>query len=822
MEFRVLGPLEVVDRGTPVKLTAPLHRSLLAALVLRRGEALYAELLIEALWGSRPPESAPSLLRLYISQVRRALPEDRLVTRRPGYALTVEPGELDSEAFEVLLADGRRARTDGNARLARSLLGRALGLWHGTAFAGLASEPFVTGEASRLDALRVECLEERLAAEIELGLHDESLAELEQLVAVQPLRERLRGLLMLALYRAGRQADALACYRQGREALVAELGLDPGPELRQLEQQILRQDPALEPPVSRAAPALAGALPTPPTVTIGRREEIAQIRDRLLSPSTRLLTLVGPGGVGKTRLALEVATVVGAELADGALLVELAPLHDPDLLLPTIGRALGIRETGESTWVELLSRQLAAMDVLIVLDNLEHLTEGVAPLAALLATCPRLRVLATSTTVLRLSSERVVNVPPLERPAAVELFVRQSLAAGAAAPVIDANREEIAKICARLEGSPLAIELAAPWLRTFTAADLLAMLDSRLDVLQGGSRDMPERHRTLRATIGWSFDLLGPREQDLFARLAVFSGGFSLDALTAVVGPEATATDLGTLVGASLVQLRDDRYRLLEVVREYAAEWLADAASARRLHAEHFARLADTAESELTGPEQAVWLTRLDAEHDNLRAALDWFAASGDPAEELRMAAALGRFWYVRGHITEGLTRLRHAIDRAAGGDPRLLANASRSGSALALIAGDYALARALADRSLVFYRELDDRTGIARSLSNLGAILHAQGELDLAAATLDECIKYYARDDRLLALAQNNRGDVALSQGDLSAATVHFERSLEILRNLGDTANVARALYNLGAVAVEQGRFADARTLLGESIDLA
>ena len=680
----------------------------------------------------------------------------------------------------------------------------------------------MAGEAARLDALRVECTEERLTAEIELGLHDESLAELEQLVAAHPLRERLRGLLMLALYRTGRQADALACYREGRALLVAELGLEPGPELRQLEQQILRQDASLEPAARDGGPIAGGGLPTPPPSRSAASEEIAQIRDRLLSPSTRLLTLVGPGGVGKTRLALEVATVVGAELADGAILIELASLNDHELLLPTIAHSLGIRETGESSWVELLKRQLAPMDVLVVLDNLEHLTDGVAPLADLLGACPRLKILATSTTVLRLSAEQVVDVPPLDRPAAVELFVRQSIAAGAAAPVIDASREGISEICSRLEGSPLAIELAAPWLRTFTAQDLLAMLGSRLDVLQGGSRDMPERHRTLRATIGWSFDLLGPREQSLFARLAVFSGGFTLDALSAVAGSEATAVELGALVEASLVQARGDRYRLLEVVREYAAERLGDAAAPHRLHAEHFARLAETAETELTGRDQAdlAHPARRRARQSSGRARL--VRRFRGPCRGTADGGCPRTILVRAGPHHRGADPPSHAIDRAASADPRLLANALRSGSALALIAGDYPLARELADRSLVVYRELDDRTGIARSLSNLGAILHAQGELDLAAATLDECIKHYARDDRLLALAQNNRGDVALSQGDLTAATVHFERSLDILRALGDTANVARALYNLGAVAVEQGRFDDARALLGESIDSA
>ena len=824
MEFRVLGPLVVIDRGTPVRLSARRQRALVAALLLRRGEALSRDALIDAIWGNDAPGSAASVLRLYVSQIRRVLPPERLVTGRSGYALLVEPGELDAERFEELLADGRRARAEGNARLARALCVRALDLWRGAALADLADEPFAHEEANRLDELRVECLEERLEADLEVGRHGEVLAELERLVAEHPLRERMRGQLILALYRAGRQAEALACYRAGREALVTELGLEPGTELRDLERRILRQDPSLEPVPTTVLPARRSQVPSPATVTIGREREIAEVRRLLLSQPTRLVTLLGPGGVGKSRLAVESAAIMGVELADGAVVVELASLRDHDLLLPSIGHALGLRDTAGLSWTELLGEHLRPLELLLVLDNLEHLVAGVAPLGELLAVAPRLRLLATSRTVLRLAAEQVLEVLPLDRAAAVELFVRQTIAAGVAASTVSASRAVIEQICERLDGSPLAIELAAPRLRVLPPAELLRLLDSRLDALRDGPRDAPARHQTLRSTIDWSFDLLSPDVQRLFARLSVFSGGFTLDAMIALGEPDATIGGLEALVDASLVQVRDGRHHVLAVVREYAAERLGNDLEPHRRHADHFAQLAVTAARELSGTNQTNWLRILDAEHDNLRAALDWLAADDDAPAELRLAATLGRFWYVRGYIEEGLRRLRHAIDRAAGRDEPALAKALRAASALALIRGDYPLARELADHALSLYRSLDDRAGVARTLSNLGAILHAQNELDLAAATLDECILDCAKlgDDRLLALAQNNRGDVALSLHDLDAAAAHFERSLDILRVFGDTANVARALYNLGAVAVEQERVDDARTLLGESIALA
>jgi predicted ATPase/DNA-binding SARP family transcriptional activator len=824
MEFRVLGPLEIVEAGAPIQLTARRQRALLAALLLRAGEGVSADALIDAVWGHAPPASAASVLRLYLSQLRRVLPAGRLIRRPPGYALVVEPGELDAARFEELMTEARLALAEDNPRLARSLLDRALGLWRGAALADLAEEPFARDEAARLEELRLGCSEDRFELDLALGGHGEVVADLERLVVEHPLRERLRRQLMLALYRAGRQADALACYRDGHTALGEELGLAPGPELRELERLILLQDPSLDLVAANGRPSEGRGVPVPATETIGRERELAELERLVLARSTRLITVVGAGGIGKTRLSVETAIRAGAKLADGAVVVELAPLRDPELLLPAIGRALGLREADSASWPARLGEHLRPLELLLVLDNLEHLVEGVAPLAGLLEVAPRLTIVATSRTVLRLAAEHVFEAPPLAQAAAVELFTRRTLAAGASPAVVQASPEVVEQVCALLEGTPLAIELAAPWLRTLQPSELLGRLDSRLDTLQGGSRDAPARHRTLRSTIDWSYDLLDPGEQRLFVQLSVFSGGFTLESLLAVADSGDAVAQLGALVAASVVQAGAGRHRLLEVVREYAAERLAEDAAPKLRHARYFTALAEAAEQGLSGRDQGEWLGRLDAEHDNLRAALDWLAAGDDAAGELRLAVALGRFWYVRGHVGEGLARLRHAFERAPASAGAMVAKALRSSSALALIQGDYALARDLVERALALYRSLGDRLGAARSLSNLGAILHAQGDLELAASTLDGCLRDCEQldDARLVALARNNRGDVALSQRDFDTAAAHFEASLDVLRDLGDTSNIARGLYNLGVVAVEQGRVEAAQELLGEGIALS
>jgi predicted ATPase/DNA-binding SARP family transcriptional activator len=818
MDVRLLGPFEVVVDGTPVALSARRPRALLAALVLRAGTPVSVDSLVDAVWDGNAPESAPSLLRLYVSQLRRVLPPGRLVTRAPGYLIELEDGECDADRFEQLLADGRRALEEGNARLARSLYGRALDLWRGDALADFATSDFATDEAAHLDDLRLACVEGRFEADLRLGRHAAVLEDLERLVAEHPLHERLRGQLMLALYRSGRQADALGSYRAGRAVLVDELGLEPSAELRELERRILDQDPTLE--VREEGGDEPFRVPPPQTETVGREDVLAALERELLDPVTRLVTLAGPGGIGKTRIAVELAQRLGGRLTDGAVLVDLAPLHDASLLLPAIARVLRLRESGSARWPELVAHDLRGRELLLVLDNFEHLVDGAAPVTSLLDAAPRLTVLATSRRPLRLAAERVVDVAPLEPAAARELLGARTAAAGAS---VDAESDELGEVCDRLEGLPLAIELAAPWFRTLPPSELLSLLDSRLELLAGGSRDAPERHRTMRSAIDWSFELLDPAEQRLLGRLSLFHGGFTTEAMLDVGGDDGSVGRLDALVSASLVRSAAGRHRLLEVVREYAEALPSADDEGRDAHALHFVRLAETAEGELAGAEQSAWLERLERDRDNLREALEWLAARGERELELRLAAALGRFWYMRGYLSEGLERLRRAVGDAPAEDATV-AKALRSSSALALLRGDYQCAREAAERALAIYRRLGDESGVVRSLSNLGAILPALGELDVAAETLDECVRAAESlgDERLTALACNNRGDVALLQGDLEMAAAQFERSLVLLRSLDDTANVARALYNLGAVAVEQRRDDEAVALLQESLDLS
>ena len=814
----MLGLFEALVGGKPVKLV-PGPRRLLAALTLRAGETVSADSLIESVWDGAAPASAASILRVYVSQLRRVLPPGRLLTERSGYRLVLEAGELDSDRFEHLLADGRRALAEGNDRVAGSLFARALDLWRGEALAGLSGEFFARDETLRLDELRLQCVEGRLEAELRLGRHEWLIADLERLVAEHPLRERLRAQLMTALYRDGRQADALAYYRDGRAYLAGELGLEPGAELRELERRILSHDPTLATP---SADGSAGSrVPVPPTPTIGRASELRALRELLLDPRTRLVSLVGPAGIGKTRLAVELASDLGEDLADGALLVDLASLSEPGQVVPAIGRALGIREGESANWDEAIRAEVAASELLVVLDNFEHVVEAAAKLVPIIEAAPRLTLLVTSRSVLRLSSERVVDVRPLDAAAARELLASRAAASGVE---VDPDSPLVVEVCERLDGIPLAIELAAAWFRSRSPSELLQLLDSRLDALAEGARDAPKRHRTMRAAIDWSFGLLDPRAQHLLGRVSLFRNRFTLEAAAAVGGPEPVGDALDALVAASVVRRHGSGYGLLDTVREYGHGLPSADGEGHDLHAAYFAGFAERAEPELSGPDQGGWLEGLDAVHDDLRRALDWLGGRGETALRLRLAASLGRFWYIRGYLSEGLQRLADAVEGAPEADPALIAKALRTASALAVLKGDHPRARALAERALALYHEINDDTGVVRSLSNLGAILLGLGELERAADTLEECIVAADSlgDARLIALARNNRGDVALLQGELEVAAEQFEQSLALLRGVNDVANVARALYNLGAVEIERGRTDLAQPLLAEALELS
>jgi predicted ATPase/DNA-binding SARP family transcriptional activator len=816
--LRVLGPFELSVDGVPVKLSRR-PRAALVALVLRCNELVSTDSLIDAVWNGAPPASSRNLLHLYLSQIRRALPPGRLVTERGGYRLVVDAEELDARRFERLLADGSRALAEGADRVAEPRLAAALALWRGEPLTGLDDDPAVRDEAARLGELRLVCIERRFDALLRLGRDEILTSELRVLVAEHPLREHLRAQLMTALYRSGRQADALACYREGRDLLVTELGLEPGPELRALERQILEHDHVLVAP--DASEDDRRRVPAPLTPTIGRERELAELRELLLDPRVRLVTLTGPGGIGKTRLAAELASATGDGYAGGAALVDLTPLADPDDLLSSIGRSLGLLDGDASGWHDLLARNLGTTELLVVLDNAEHLVEGADVLVALLDAAPRLTIVVTSRRVLRLSAEHVVEVRPLELGAATELLVSRAVAAGAG---VDAGDPAVPELCERLDRIPLALELAAPSFRKLPPGELLRRLDSRLTFLVGGPRDAPDRQRTMRATIDWGVDLLGLDARHLLGRLALFRRPFSAEAAVEVGGPDVGSEALDELIESSIVQANRGELSVLEVVREYAASLPSYDRAGHALHASYFLGLGLAAAGELAGTAQGSWLAALEASHDDLRAALSWFASEGENEAELRLACALGRFWYIRGYLDEGLERLQGVVKRAGDAESTLVADALRSASALAVLHGDYVLARDLVEGALRRYRNLNDQSGIVRSLSNLGAILHGLGEFEEAAQTLDECIDAGEAlgESRLVALARNNRGDLALTQQDLAVARREFELSLALLREADDVANVARSLYNLGAVALREERERDACGYLVEALELS
>ena len=826
MEFRILGELEVIGEDGPIELKAAKQRALLGILLLRANEVVSADSLIDRLWSERPPASAPKLVQVYVSQLRRALGDGRIVTRAPGYVLTVEPDELDSARFERLLAEGRAALAEGNATRARRSIGAALELWRGPALADLAFEEFARTDAERLEELRLAALEERIESDLSLGRHDQLVPELGALVDRYPLRERLWRQTMLALYRSGRQAEALECFARARRTLDDELGLEPGEELRQLQAAILRQDDelALEPTDSRRT-----NVPAPVAPLLGRETELADLLGLLRDSDVRLVTLTGVGGCGKTRLALEAARAVVEEFANGVFLIELAPLNSADVVPAAIATVLTIPPAAGERSAATVARRLGKEELLLVLDNAEHLPAVGPLLHDLLEAVPRLKLLVTSRTVLHLSGEHVRRVTPLRPEPAVELFLELARAADPqSAPSVE-DASLVAEICARLDHLPLAIELAAPRIRTLSLLSLHERLAHRLPLLTGGSRNLPARQQTLRDTIDWSYDLLDDSAQLLLARLGVFAGGFTLESAERVCAEGLTQPvldGLTALLDASLVRQRSraGRFELLETIREYAVERLDaldEVAAIRRRHAEEVLRIAESANLNIES-EGEMRHELVIVELDNIRAALDWAFAAAEFELALEIAAALENYWVTSAPV-EGKLRLGELLERAGEIPGELRARALRAQGSAAVTFGEYEEGQRLIEASLAEYRRLGDERGVGIVLQRVTGHAIQRGETAEVRALTEEGLRLHEklgfRKGESVGLGW--LGMLELREGNDERGFDLIEQGIVLAAETGFTFWQARLLTELSGLLLERGRYSAAAERAREALAL-
>jgi len=849
MDFHILGPLEALVEGRDVAPAGSKRRALLALLLLHANETLTTDRLVDQLWGEHPPATAARTLQAHVSRLRRALGGNgagaAIVTREHGYQLTLDPERLDSHRFERLVTEGRAQLATGNTGRAASRFESALSLWRGTPLADLAYEPFVQPEIARLEDLRLAVLEDLGDAKLALGRHRELVGELEALIDEHPYREGLRAQLMLALYRCERQADALQAYQDARKTLVEELGIEPGEHLRELERAILAQDPALATPAATTAEVPASRMPIPPTRTLGRDQDQEAVTRLQRRTEVRLVTLVGPGGVGKTRLALEVARSLEPEFRDGGWFVSLAATANAEHVPSAIAQALGVTPLEGETPKAAAERFLAVKAGLLVLDNFEHVLPAAALIGDLLAAAPAVAVLATSREPLRLQAEHRYAVTPLQVPAEAEpaavagaaagaLFVERARSHDRSFELTEGNAGAVAEICRQLDGLPLAIELAAARTTVLDPAQLTGRLADALEVLRGGPRDAPDRQRTLRATIDWSHRLLAGAEAEAFARFAVFAGGATTDAAQDVTGADLDA--LQGLLDKQLLRRHDvgpgPRLWMLETVREYAGERLGADPSAPEIyerHCRHYLALAERAEPELFTRDEALWLGRLEPEIENFRAALDWSLQHGNPTLGLRLAGLLGRFWAISHRTAEGLEWMEAALDGA--GDAAHVGDRARGLRAQVYLLDDQGVsydthglldhARTKAVDAVALSREAAEPAGVADALLALAALDAAESQPQRRRRALADAALPYARqagDERLVALALLERATAVPPEDSVA----DLDEAAAALRKLG-SARLLLALYNNASYnAIKAGRPEAAAPFLAQAVPLA
>ncbi len=879
----LLGACEVWVAGKPLP---PLRYRkdlwLLALLTLRHEREVSRDELAALLWPDAEESQALYNLRRSLSNLRRALGSEarRLFTPSPRtLRLDLTEADCDLLTFDAALAQAAVSAAPDEP------LQQAVALYRGPLLPNCLEE-WALAERNLREQAYLAALERLARITQEKGEPTAAVHWLRLLLDTDPYRESACCALMQALSDAGDQAAVTQVYRDLRLRLRRDLNTEPAPETEALYQSLLAREtrPAVSPPASPPPAGPPRRLPVPLSDLIGREQEVEEVGGWL--GRSRLVTLVGAGGVGKTRLAIAAADAVMERFPEGTWFVDLAPLNDPTLLTQTLLRALDLHEEAHCTPEETLEQALASQRLLLVPDNCEHLLEACASLTyRLLSACPGLRVLATSREALGLTGEHIYRVPSLSLPplgqlevekaasslleyAAVRLFVERAKQASPAFRLARSNAELVMQICQHLDGIPLALEMAAARLKALSVGQIAARLEDRFALLTGGSRAALPRQRTLQAAIDWSHDLLSEEERTLFRRLSVFAGGWTLEAAEAVCGgigvrgagvafaprrsergggegesevsPTLDTRDLTPfdvldvlthLVEKSLVVFEESmegmaRYRLLDSMRQYGVERLAESGEAetlRRRHADYFLAFAEEAGRRLTGPGQLEWSQRLEIEHDNLRNAIAWCRLDPKGVEAgLRLTSALAWFWATHGYLKEGQQHLAEALARESHSRTKARSEALNSAAVLACQRADYATAQLLYEECLAIRRELGDKAGLADTLTALGLIKHQQGDHATAATYLEErlALQQAAGERRESAGTSYWLGCILEAQGDLAKARFHLAAAHAIDLEFGHRAG--HAAWKLGDVLCMQGDYAAARTLLSESLQTA